>query len=670
MCPLPISLTGMITHGRQPGMFAHYALTCIWPSDPDFTVTSIAKCLRDLESYSGDMSGHLGVALHKDTHQLFHRVLDLEPFKAQNLRRNPIHEYRGPDYAEWPLRGATPRGDATNPSLVDQFLNVQGGRPPAATPREESRLTSDLDGFRGSSGSGPRSTTPRCDSRRGFYMHTLVGSDRGISTGTTPRGDLGSSSDGTSASENVSVSRRSSTPREDTPAVSDFKPLPRHLTLQLDNSGKDNKNQTMIAFGSDLVARGIFETVTFFFLMVGHTHEDIDATFSKVASQTRQKSIDTLPQLMAECWKCMVETHMVPWLITEVCAYKDYLEKHEVLKIRGQRLPMAFRFSMRDNIPIYQYKQNINDAWLPPQGRCIWKQDPITKQLKVPNDSPCAKRMAHKYKKRNEVIPFIRKYVEHLQALCADPTSIGYQRRFPAIAYWRGVAELLEGEFGPDDTAQDFQEIQLPLSSEFWPRTNHGTGFNRALDQNVPSPLQPHGATEILEAEWAEEIEERNTIFVGSLNEKEKEAWSPLEGIKSGWFVCLNPDPKWEKINGQGWFWVVKAVFETEPYVLEEEEQPCFKGEWWRPKHVSPNAPDDTRYLKIFSTTQAWERDPRFPELAWHKASSSMYSWDSKQTKIDTTGLKIGKKVLNIVKAYIQKLQQEEAIAAQAVQED
>jgi hypothetical protein len=47
-----------------------------------------------------------------------------------------------------------------------------------------------------------------------------------------------------------------------------------------------------------------------------------------------------------------------------------------------------------------------------------------------------------------------------------------------------------------------------------------------------------------------------------------------------------------------------------------------------------------------------------------------MYSWDSKQTKIDTTGLKIGKKVLNNVKAYIQKLQQEEAIAAQAVHED
>jgi hypothetical protein len=103
---------------------------------------------------------------------------------------------------------------------------------------------------------------------------------------------------------------------------------------------------------------------------------------------------------------------------------------------------------------------------------------------------------------------------------------------------------------------------------------------------------------------------------------------------------------------------------------LEEEEQPCFKGKWWQPKHVSANAPDDTRYLNIFSTTQAWERDPRFSEPAWHKVSSSMYSWDSKQSKIDTTGLKIGKKVLNNVKAYIKKLQEEEALAAQAIEED
>jgi hypothetical protein len=47
-----------------------------------------------------------------------------------------------------------------------------------------------------------------------------------------------------------------------------------------------------------------------------------------------------------------------------------------------------------------------------------------------------------------------------------------------------------------------------------------------------------------------------------------------------------------------------------------------------------------------------------------------MYFWDSKHSKIDTTDLKIEKKVLNNVKAYIKKLQEEEAMAAQAVEED
>jgi hypothetical protein len=114
----------------------------------------------------------------------------------------------------------------------------------------------------------------------------------------------------------------------------------------------------------------------------------------------------------------------------------------------------------------------------------------------------------------------------------------------------------------------------------------------------------------------------------------------------------------------------VRALSEPQSYVLEKEEQPCFKEEWWRPKHVSANAPDDTRYLKIFSTTRASERDPRFPKPTWHKASSSIYCWDSKQSKIDTTGLKIGKKVLNNVKAYIKKLQEKKALAAQAIEED
>jgi hypothetical protein len=81
----------------------------------------------------------------------------------------------------------------------------------------------------------------------------------------------------------------------------------------------------------------------------------------------------------------------------------------------------------------------------------------------------------------------------------------------------------------------------------------------------------PDGATRILKAEWAEEVEEKNTIFVGNVNEKKKEAWTPLEGIKSGWFICLNPDLEWEIANGLCWFWVVRVLSKPQSYVLEEE---------------------------------------------------------------------------------------------------
>jgi hypothetical protein len=116
--PLPISLTGMITHGRLPGMFAHYALTCIWPSDPDFTIISIAKYLKDLENYIGDMNNYLGILLEDDAHALFHKVLDQEPFKAQTLRSNPFHDYHGPHYAAWRVQGSMQHGGFEAPRRV------------------------------------------------------------------------------------------------------------------------------------------------------------------------------------------------------------------------------------------------------------------------------------------------------------------------------------------------------------------------------------------------------------------------------------------------------------------------------------------------------------------------------------------------------------------------
>ena len=45
---IPISVTGMLTHGHCDGAYAHYSTT-FWPRDSNFTISSICRVLRALE---------------------------------------------------------------------------------------------------------------------------------------------------------------------------------------------------------------------------------------------------------------------------------------------------------------------------------------------------------------------------------------------------------------------------------------------------------------------------------------------------------------------------------------------------------------------------------------------------------------------------------------------
>ena len=56
--------------------------------------------------------------------------------------------------------------------------------------------------------------------------------------------------------------------------------LPPVLRIQADNYGRENKNKYMFAYCASLVALGYFREVRLSFLIVGHTHEDIDQQFS------------------------------------------------------------------------------------------------------------------------------------------------------------------------------------------------------------------------------------------------------------------------------------------------------------------------------------------------------------------------------------------------------
>jgi len=74
--------------------------------------------------------------------------------------------------------------------------------------------------------------------------------------------------------------------------------LPPVLHLQMDNTAKDNKNHYLLGFCGMLLAEGVFREVRVFFLPVGHTHQEIDQTFSRVAASINNVGAYCLEDLM------------------------------------------------------------------------------------------------------------------------------------------------------------------------------------------------------------------------------------------------------------------------------------------------------------------------------------------------------------------------------------
>jgi hypothetical protein len=65
------------------------------------------------------------------------------------------------------------------------------------------------------------------------------------------------------------------------------KPLPRKLFLQMD-SVKDDKDCHLLTFLSSLTTQKVFEEVQLGFIVVGHTHEDIDKSFEYLSKKLKE----------------------------------------------------------------------------------------------------------------------------------------------------------------------------------------------------------------------------------------------------------------------------------------------------------------------------------------------------------------------------------------------
>lgn len=53
---------------------------------------------------------------------------------------------------------------------------------------------------------------------------------------------------------------------------------PRHIFVQADNCAREMKNQWTLLWGVFLIFHGVIDSITFSYLRVGHTHEDIGSS--------------------------------------------------------------------------------------------------------------------------------------------------------------------------------------------------------------------------------------------------------------------------------------------------------------------------------------------------------------------------------------------------------
>ena len=77
-------------------------------------------------------------------------------------------------------------------------------------------------------------------------------------------------------------------------------PLPRKLFVQVDNCIRENKNSYFMSFLESLVEWGIFDEIKVGSLPIGHTHEDVDKSFSTTSSRMKRHNAITHTYLHTE----------------------------------------------------------------------------------------------------------------------------------------------------------------------------------------------------------------------------------------------------------------------------------------------------------------------------------------------------------------------------------
>jgi hypothetical protein len=156
-------------------------------------------------------------------------------------------------------------------------------------------------------------------------------------------------------------------------------PLPPTLYVQLDGAG-ENKCRWLLLMLGILVALGVFMKIKLSFLPVGHTHEDIDQLFSRLAAILKEFDILTMNELMARMRSSARFEGQYPLVnrLLTTFDFKGWMDPSVMPSpFRGITEPMCFKFIKSPcgrNVNLFarllmsESKKTKPDCWFPEDG--------------------------------------------------------------------------------------------------------------------------------------------------------------------------------------------------------------------------------------------------------------------------------------------------------------
>ena len=382
-------------------------------------------------------------------------------------------------------------------------------------------------------------------------------------------------------------------------------PLPPILNVQMDNATGDNKNRFVFCFWSLLVANKIFREVYVNFMIVGHTHDDIDALFGRWSMALKKESFPTIPLLM-KSFMDVEAVLTIPHLIEEVPDFKKFIEDGIAVgenALLGHTKAQQFKFYVdASGCPVMKYKLLCtDDDWLPREGGIkLWKDD-LQGRAMWPRGFPIAVQPSS-MRNIDEIKRGLQGFINHWEQLSHEDCTGEYRRRYePLSYYWRGVKAALDLPLQYDGVLRD----------GFWPTSRVAPSFEDEFTET---------------GDIREEFDE-DDHFVGQARDRPAESFRVNRDLYEGYFVAICPSDE----DKQHLVWIARALSNPNS---NPEHPGCVLIQYFRPTlHVRAvqefyTGWDSTTGLrwKVDSTT-----DP-----VWESTNSVLTAWKS-TTRKETT---------------------------------